>query len=113
MQCAPWFQQGQHLVKPPGSAGEGFAPGSEVGFPSQTPEKFQRDSGCGIQPPAPIPKLLSFARAWFLNLPGFLLRRGVHKLEQVVSVMPGFRRQMGLLRQSMQGNGVVPWRSSS
>lgn len=100
MQCAPLFQQGQHLIKPPGSAGEGhgFAPGSEVGFPSQTPGKFQRDSGCGIQPPAPTPKLLSFAHAWFLNLPGLVLRRGTHKLEQVVSIKAGFRRQMGLLR---------------
>lgn len=73
LQHVPCFQQWQHLVKPPGSAGEGqgFAPGSEVGFHSCTPDQrnWEGIQDVGYNPQTPTPKLFSVARAWFLNLP--------------------------------------------
>lgn len=65
VQCAPLFQQGQHLIKPPGSGGEGqgFAPGRKWSFPPKLQRNFQGIQAVGYKPPAP-----SYSA---LHVPGF------------------------------------------
>lgn len=99
LQCAPYFQQGQHLIKLSGSPGkgQGFVPESKVGFPSWTPDqrnwKEFWDVGSNSQAP---PQSYSALHMPFSNLPGLLLK-GDTNTEQVVSIKPVFRRHMGLL----------------
>lgn len=118
LQHVPCFQQWQHLVKPPGSAGEGqgFPPGSEVGFHFCIPD--QRDwegiQDVGYNPQTPTPKLFSIAHAWVLNLPGLLLRGGV-STEQAQLSCTALRMLCRMWPQRLEGvsgSPVASWGSA-